>query len=98
MNVRGVPAACQWPNAASRRRLCGKGVVATHPGRTAETAAGTAWRWRNARNRHGRQWHAAEPGCADDALRWSGGFQPGGAWSEASGMRARLRGHVFISG
>jgi hypothetical protein len=31
-------------------------------------------------------------------LRWRGCFQPGGAWSEARGMRARLRGHVFISG
>ena len=31
-------------------------------------------------------------------LRWRGSVQPGGAWSEARGMRARLRGHVFISG
>jgi len=31
-------------------------------------------------------------------LRWLGSFQPGGAWSEARGMRARLRGRLMIEG
>ena len=31
-------------------------------------------------------------------LRWRGSFQPGGAWSEARSLRARLRSRMFISG
>jgi hypothetical protein len=31
-------------------------------------------------------------------LRWRSSFQPGGAWSEARGMRARLRGRLSIRG
>jgi hypothetical protein len=31
-------------------------------------------------------------------LRWRSSFRPGGAWSEAEGMHARLRGRLSIRG